>query len=225
MNPAPALLEAREVTKRYAGRREGGTTALHGVSLAVPRGAFAVLSGPSGGGKTTLLSLLGALDTPTTGAVLFDGRDLSGVSEAERSRVRRRIGFVFQSTPTIRGLPVWQNVTYALVPTGVGARARRDRAHALLARVGLSSLLDERPTALSGGELQRVGIARALAADPVALLADEPTSSLDRASGEAIAALLADVHRAGPTVVVATHDPRILSLATTSFVLDAGRLA
>ena len=224
MSDQTPLFEFRAVTKRYLGRRSAETVALAGVTLSIPRGAFVVVSGPSGGGKTTLLSLLGALDVPTEGSVHFEGRDLSGVSEAERSRVRRRIGFVFQSSPMIRGLSVWQNVTYGLIPTGVDPAQRRKRAATLLDRMGLSTVLDERPAALSGGELQRVGIARALAGDPVALLADEPTSNLDRASSDAIVALLADTHRAGTTVVVVTHDPRFTPLATRSFALDGGRL-
>ena len=125
----------------------------------------------------------------------------------------------------IRRLPAWENVTYPLVPLGVSSSARRERAAALLARVGVPALLDKRPETMSGGELQRVGLARALVADPAVLLADEPTSNLDPRSAEEIASLLAGLNAQGMTVVAATHDPRLLALAGTAYALEAGRLA
>jgi putative ABC transport system ATP-binding protein len=124
----------------------------------------------------------------------------------------------------LRGLPVWENVALPLVPVGVPRRARRERAEALLARVGLSDRGTARPETLSGGESQRAALARALVLDPVAVLADEPTSNLDRASGTALAELLAGLHASGTTLLVATHDPRLLALAGTTHVLEAGRL-
>jgi putative ABC transport system ATP-binding protein len=217
------LLEARAVSKSWR-RGDRVVTALDAVSLAVPRGAFAALTGPSGSGKSTLLALLGALDRPTAGTARFEGRDLGAISEAERTRTRRRIGFVFQAFPMLRGLPVWENVALPLVPAGTPRRSRRERAAALLSRVGLSDRVDARPETLSGGESQRAGLARALVLEPVAVLADEPTSNLDRASGAAIADLLAGLHAAGTTVLVATHDPRLLAVAGTTHELDAGRL-
>lgn len=220
---AAAMLEARGVSKRHAGRGPTESVALADVSLVVARGAFVAVTGPSGCGKTTLLALLGALDRPTSGQIRFEGELLDDASEAHRSRVRRRIGFVFQNSPMMRALPVWENVAYPLIPTGVDARARRERAHACLARVGIASLIDRRPEELSGGELQRVGIARALVARPSAVLADEPTSNLDRASAEAVASILAAIHREGTTVLVATHDVRLIALATTVVELEAGR--
>ena len=224
MTAASPLFEARAVGKRW--RADGSeSAALVDVSLSIPRGAFAAITGPSGSGKSTLLALLGALDRPSTGAVLFDGQDTTEVSESERTRIRRRIGFVFQSFPMIRRLPVWENVTYPLVPSGASSAVRRKRAEKLLARVGAGALLDKRPETLSGGECQRVGLARALVADPAALLADEPTSNLDPRSAEAVAAILASLHAAGSTVVVATHDPRLISLASTVYELESGRLA
>ena len=219
-----AMLEARSLSKRHAGRGSGASVALDCVSIAVPRGAFLAVTGPSGCGKTTLLAMLGALDRPTSGSVWFEGEDLEDASEAHRARVRRRIGFVFQSSPMIRGLPVWENVTYPLIPTAVNAGARRERAAACLARVGLSHMLYRRPEELSGGELQRVGIARALIAHPSAVLADEPTSNLDQKSGGVVATILREIHREGTTILVATHDARLVSLATTVVELEAGRL-
>lgn len=182
------------------------------------------MTGPSGGGKTTLLSLLVALERPTSGVVRVDGADLGAASEAERSRVRRRVGFAFQGAPQVRRLPVWENVTLALVPTGVGAAARRARAAEVLARVGLGALLDERPERLSGGELQRVALARALVTSPPVLVADEPTSNLDRASAGVVLDVLRAEHARGTTVLVATHDPALLALATATYAMEAGRL-
>jgi len=225
MNEPAPLLEARDVTRRFHAGTSREVRALEGVSLAVPRGGFLALAGPSGCGKTTLLSLLAALDRPTSGSVRFDGESLDGASQAELSRVRRRFGLVFQDSPMLRRLPVWENVAYPLVPRGVAARARRDRAAGLLERVGLAAAIDKRPEELSGGELQRVGVARALVAEPDALLADEPTSNLDDASARAVADLLDGAHASGCAVIVATHDPRILSRAAVVLRLEAGRLA
>ncbi len=197
----------------------GDVRALDGISLAVERGAFLAVTGPSGRGKTTLLALLGALDRPTSGLVLFDGEDLGGASEPHRSRVRRRLGIVFQSSPMIERLPLWENVTYPLVPRGVPTRERRRLAKALLERVGIVGRDAARPEELSGGERQRVGVARALAADPEAILADEPTSDLDRGTAEAVVALLREFHASGRTVIVATHDPVLEALATRTLRL------
>ncbi|MFI5403310.1 MAG: ABC transporter ATP-binding protein [Planctomycetota bacterium] len=212
--------EVRDATRMFRDVR-----ALNPVSLSVPRGAFLAVTGPSGCGKTTLLALLGALDRPTLGTVLFDGKDLGGAPEPERSRVRRRLGIVFQSSPMIRGLPLWENVTWPLVPRGVPARERRRIAAALLERVGIARRDGARPEELSGGERQRVGIARALAADPEAILADEPTSDLDRETAKAVVALLREFHASGRTVVVATHDPAVEALATVTCRLRDGRIA
>jgi putative ABC transport system ATP-binding protein len=219
------FLELREATRRYPAARGGEVSALDRVSLSVEPGSFVAVAGPSGGGKTTLLGLLALLDRPTEGRVLLEGRDLSEVSEAERSRMRRRIGVVFQATPSIRGLPVWENVAYPLVPLGVAGRERRARAAAVLEQVGIGGFLDQRPEDLSGGELQRMGIARALVGEPRALVADEPTSNLDPASAAAVGAILRAVHARGATVVVATHAPDLLEVAGRVHVLEAGRLA
>jgi putative ABC transport system ATP-binding protein len=214
------ILEAHDVSRAFRGIR-----ALDGVSLAVPRGAFVAVTGPSGCGKTTLLSLLGALDRPTGGSVRFEGADSGGASEPERSRIRRKLGIVFQSSPMIPLLPLWENVTWPLVPRGVPARERRRIAGALLERVGIRGRDSARPEELSGGERQRAGVARALVGDPVAILADEPTSDLDRETAAAVVALLREFHASGRTVVAATHDPAVESLATMTLRLIAGRVA
>ena len=208
MNETPAF-EVRDAARVFRAGRGKVIRALDGLSLSIPRGAFLAVTGPSGGGKTTLLALLGALDRPTQGSVLFDGSDIGSASESERSRVRRRLGIVFQQAHMIRGLPLWENVTYPLIPRGVRAPERRKIAAELLARVGIGGREGSSPEELSGGERQRVGIARALAADPEVLLADEPTSDLDRETGEA----------------VATHDPALEALATERCRLRDGRVA
>jgi putative ABC transport system ATP-binding protein len=215
--------EARDL-RRVFRSATGEVRALDGVSLSVARGAFLVVTGPSGGGKTTLLSLLAALDRPTGGVVLFDDEDLGGAPEPQRARVRRRLGIVFQASPMIPGLPLWENVTYPLVPRGMPSRERRRIAAALLERVGIAHRDRARPEELSGGERQRVGIARALAGDPEAILADEPTSDLDRDTAAAVVALLREVHASGRTVVVATHDEDLEALATATCRLRGGRV-
>lgn len=218
------LFETHAVSRVF---RSGAGTRVHAledVTLTVPRGAFLAVTGPSGGGKTTLLTLLAALDRPTSGTVRFDDRDLRRASEGERSRVRRRLGIVFQHAPMIRGLPLWENVTYPLVPRGVRTAQRRKAGAALLERVGIAGREDARPEELSGGERQRVGVARALVADPEALVADEPTSDLDEESAAVVNALFREIHAAGKTVVVASHDQALLALATDTCRLRRGRV-
>lgn len=222
---ATSHLEARAVSKRFHPGTAAEVAALTDVSLQVARGSFVALTGPSGGGKTTLLSILGALDRPSAGVAMLSGTDLVRASDAERARLRRRLGFVFQSSPMLRGLAAWENATYPLVPMGTSRASRRARAVELFARVGLDALLEKKPEELSGGELQRVGIARALVAEPEAVLADEPTSHLDRFNAEAVTRLLEEIHAAGATVVVATHDERLLRCATATYEIVGGRLA
>jgi putative ABC transport system ATP-binding protein len=219
-----ASLEARSVRKLFRAGTRAEVRALDGVSLVIPAGCFAVLTGPSGSGKTTLLALLGALDRPTAGQALFDGADLATLSDTALARVRRRVGLILQSYALLPGLPVWENVTYALVPRGVPPRRRWEVARALLARLGLEGRLLDRARDLSGGEQQRVAAARALAGEPEVLLADEPTSNLDEASAAVLRELLGEQHRAGKTVVVSTHDARLLALGQRHFELVGGRL-
>src|SRR2546425_5347482 len=177
------ILEVQQLCKFYGSGTAAEVRALEDVSLAVPPGAFVVLTGPSGSGKTTLLALLGGLERPTRGRVFFAGRDLGDCSDVELARIRRRVGFIFQDFALIGGLPVWENITYPLIPRGVSRRQRWQRAQELLSRFGLSDKLSRRPRELSGGEQQRVSVARALAGQPEVLLADEPTSNLDDQSG------------------------------------------
>lgn len=219
-----AFLEAREVCKFYRAGASSEVRALDGVSLSVERGAFAALTGPSGSGKTTLLALLGALDRVTRGQILFDGRDLGAASDTALARLRRRAGFIFQDYALIANLSVWENITYPLIPRGVSRTERQERARALLARLGIPDKFAARPRELSGGEQQRVAVARALVGEPEALFADEPTSNLDRASANALLAILRDFHARGGTIVVSTHDPHLVALATQVVELRGGKV-
>jgi putative ABC transport system ATP-binding protein len=219
-----SILEARQLCKFYRAGSTAEVRALQDVSLEVPAGSFTLLTGPSGSGKTTLLALLGGLERPTRGQVLFAGRDLSACSDVELARLRRRMGFVFQDFALVPGLPAWENVTYPLIPRGVSRAERFRRARELLGGFGLADKLAARPPELSGGEQQRVAVARALAGRPEVLLADEPTSNLDEESGRAVVDLLRQAHGEGTTVVVSSHDPRLVAVAARVCELGAGRL-
>jgi putative ABC transport system ATP-binding protein len=214
------LLEARGVSK-WLGRSRA--PALRDITLSIPAGSWTLITGPSGSGKTTLLSLLGALDRPSEGQVLFEGEDLSDYSDLALARVRRRMSFIFQDFGLIPRLPVWENVTYPLVPRGVAGAARRKLAKDVLARVGLAGYEERPPEELSGGERQRVAAARAMAANPTVVFADEPTSHLDSESAELVWQALASMHSEGVTVVVSSHAPDPLRTQLT-FELRRGEL-
>jgi len=202
------VVRLSNVTKTY----ESGRTveALSDVSLSLPAGTYTAVMGPSGSGKSTLLNLVGGLDTPTTGTVSLDGRDLAALSEPERARTRgRTVGFVFQTFNLMPRLTAVENVALPLVFQGVDRGERRERAAELLDDVGLGDRLDHEPAELSGGQRQRVAIARALSADPALLLADEPTGNVDTETGERIMSLFADLHAAGNTILLVTHERRI----------------
>ena len=188
----------------------GVVEALAGVSLSLPRGSYTAVMGPSGSGKSTLLNLVGGLDTATEGTVTVGGRDLSAATENERAAIRgSRVGFVFQTFNLMPRLTAVENVAMPLVFDGWDRGERRERAQGLLADVGLGDRLDHKPTELSGGQRQRVAIARALAPDPEVVLADEPTGNVDTETGERIMALLDDLHDAGNTILLVTHERRI----------------
>jgi putative ABC transport system ATP-binding protein len=210
-----SLLEARNVSRCFRQGTKEEVWGLRQVSLVVPQGSFCALSGPSGCGKTTLLGLLGALDRPTSGQVIFDGCDLGTCSDVELARVRRRLGFVFQNFGLIAHLPVWENITYPLVPRGISRVNRWETARTLSARFGIAAALRKTPEELSAGEQQRVAVARALATNPEVLLADEPTSNLDRGTAETLLSCFREFHSSGGTLVVATHDPVLIRLASS----------
>jgi putative ABC transport system ATP-binding protein len=201
-----AMYELKDVRRVY--RTGGGdVAALDGVSLTIEPGEFMAVEGPSGSGKSTLLQLLGALDRPTSGSLLFDGRELSGLDDRSLTRVRSSdIGFVFQSFNLIPTLTAAENVEAATVPLVKDRAARRARAALLLERVGLAGRAEHLPSLLSGGEQQRVAIARAMANEPRVILADEPTGNLDSTTAEEVVATLRSLsEEQGVTVIVVTH--------------------
>jgi putative ABC transport system ATP-binding protein len=220
------VYELRNVSRTYT---LGGVQvgAVREVDLALVAGESAAIVGPSGSGKTTLLQLLGALDRPTHGELLFEGRDIGSLGDGALSALRlSALGFVFQQFNLIPTLTAAQNVEIALAPTGTGRAERRERVHGLLASVGLAERADHVPGKLSGGEQQRVAIARALANDPHVLLADEPTGNLDSTTGAEIMDLLlslsSDEERR--TVVVVTHDPEVARRAQHVVRMRDGRI-
>jgi putative ABC transport system ATP-binding protein len=218
------LFETRDVTRVYRRGSARALRALDGVTLAIEERTCCALTGPSGSGKSTLLSLLGAMERPTAGEVRCRGQSLAGLSDVGLARIRRRFGFVFQNFSLLPKLPVWDNVTYPLIPRGVGRAERIRTARELLDPLDLADRLHDLAGTLSGGEQQRVALARALAVEPEAVLADEPTSQLDRENAERLAKSFEQLLARGVTVVISTHDPRLIALATQVVELEAGRL-
>ncbi len=218
------MLELRGITRAYelGGERAG----VFDVSLSVPAGTLAVLAGPSGSGKTTLLQVAGLLDPADSGEVLLEGRTVSALPERERCDLRlRRLGFVFQTFNLVPVLSALENVMLPLQLQGEPERAAKDRAAALLERVGLVDRLQHRPGQLSGGQQQRTAIARALVSDPVLVLADEPTANLDHAHGGPLMDLMAELSRErGVSFLAASHDPAVIQRADLVFRLRDGRL-
>ncbi|MDX2524121.1 ABC transporter ATP-binding protein [Streptomyces europaeiscabiei] len=213
------------VTKRYKRGKET-IEALRGIDLVIEDGDQLVIQGPTGGGKSTLLQMIGALDRPSEGSVELDGVDLASISEAKLTRVRaEKIGIIFQAFNLIPTLTAQENVETALVPLGVKARERRERAAEALRSVGLGERLTHAPSELSGGQQQRVAIARALVKRPKVLLADEPTGNLDEGTRDEIMALLEGLWREqGLTFVLVTHDSSIARRAPRLATIKAGQL-
>ena len=200
--------------------------ALAGVDLTIPRRTFTLIMGPSGSGKSTLLHLIGGLDRPTHGQIFVDGREVDNLDENELAVFRRKmVGFIFQSFNLIPSMTALENVALPLRFTHTRRRERFERAAELLKKVGLEERARHRPIELSGGEQQRVAIARALVNQPHLILADEPTGNLDTASGESIMELLAALHREGATVMVVSHDTRLVNYATRVVNILDGRIA
>ncbi len=219
------LYELSGVSKRYTKGR-ASVEALAGVDLGIAEGEFLAIQGSTGSGKTTLLQLLGAMDRPSTGVLRYDGHDLATMSEAGLSELRSRsYGFIFQSFNLIPTLSAQENVETALVPWGVSGVERRRRARAALAGVGLAERAGHIPSELSGGEQQRVGIARALVREPRVILADEPTGNLDERTRDDIVGLLEQLWRErGQTLIIVTHDSWVASRASQRLWLDAGKV-
>lgn len=218
------LIDMRHVCKRYdAG--DHTVHALEDICFSVQKGEMVAILGPSGSGKSTLMNLLGCLDTPTEGEYRLAGHTVSRMGERELSAIRNRtVGFVFQGFHLLPGLSALENVELPLVYRGMPEKQRRAAAEDSLRRVGLADRLHHRPSQLSGGQQQRVAIARAIAGQPPMLLADEPTGNLDTASGREVMGLLRQLHAAGHTVVLITHDPRIGESCPRRVLIKDGRL-
>ena len=223
-HPAPGVIELSDVTKVY---RVGEVTvdALRGVNLRVDEGEFVAVTGPSGSGKTTLLSILGCLDRPTSGSYRLVGHEVSQLNETVRAKLRgRRIGVVFQAYNLLPHSSAFENVELPLVYAGIHARKRSALVREALAQVGLSERARHRPSQLSGGEQQRVGIARALVVRPAVLLADEPTGNLDSKSADDVLAVLDRVNGEGTTIVMITHSNDVAAHASRTIRIRDGQL-
>jgi putative ABC transport system ATP-binding protein len=208
-----SVIALQNVTKVYQ-TGSISVAALRGVSITIDSGEYVAIVGPSGSGKSTLMHILGCLDTPTAGTFHLAGEDVSHMSEEALALVRnRRIGFVFQQFNLLASMTAWQNVELPLAYAGVHRAERKDRAMAALAKVGLAGRVQHRPGELSGGQQQRVAVARALVTEPDLILADEPTGNLDSVSADDVLGLMNELHEAGRTLVLITHDVGVASAA------------
>ena len=225
MSDFTLFLQAESLRKEY---RQGqkALEVLRGVDLTIRRGEFIAVMGPSGSGKSTLLHVLGGLDRPTSGTITVEGREITALDQDALCRYRReRVGFIFQSFQLLATMSARDNVAFPMVFTGVPRAERNERADKLLAEVGLADRAHHKPGELSGGEQQRVAIARSLANSPDLLLADEPTGNLDSATGTEVMTLLKRLHQDGHTLIIVTHDDRIARHAQRVLRMLDGRWA
>jgi putative ABC transport system ATP-binding protein len=224
MSDAPPLIGLSGLSKVFY-TDEVETHALSGVHLTIEKGEYVAIAGPSGCGKSTLLSILGLLDTPTSGSYVLNGQSVAGLDARQRARIRNReIGFIFQSFNLIGDLTVFENVELPLTYRGLPAAERCTMVTAALERVGMSHREKHLPSQLSGGQQQRVAVARALVGRPSVLLADEPTGNLDSKNGQAVMDLMSELHADGATICMVTHDPRFADCANRSVHLFDGRV-
>ena len=220
--------EATIVTQNLKRRYEMGGEVIHalrGIDLQIDHGEYVAVMGPSGSGKSTLMNMIGCLDTPDDGQYWLNGKLVSTMNDRELARVRNReVGFVFQTFNLLARANALHNVEMPLIYGGMKRRERLERAGAALARVGLTDRMSHRPTEMSGGQRQRVAVARALVTEPSILLADEPTGNLDTATGEGIMALFDELHAAGHTIILVTHEANVAAHAERSIILRDGSI-
>ncbi|HEV2903707.1 MAG TPA: ABC transporter ATP-binding protein [Pyrinomonadaceae bacterium] len=222
--PVSPLIRLENVTKIFY-TDELETHALSAVGFEIAAGEFVSIAGPSGCGKSTLLSILGLLDTPTAGQYWLSGEAVADLPMSERARIRnRQVGFIFQSFNLVGDLNVFENVELPLTYRGMDRAERKQRVMQALEKVGMAHRAKHLPAQLSGGQQQRVAVARAIAGEPAILLADEPTGNLDSANGEAVMKLLTDLHQAGSTICMVTHDQRYAGQASKEIHLFDGRV-
>jgi putative ABC transport system ATP-binding protein len=225
MMTTETIIQIEELTKIFY-TDEIETHALSGIHLSINRGEYVAMSGPSGCGKSTLLSIIGLLDTPTSGRYTLNGKEVANLNFADRSRIRNQeIGFIFQSFNLIGDLTVAENVELPLTyRAGMPSAERKRRVQESLERVNMAHRMRHYPAQLSGGQQQRVAVARALAGSPSILLADEPTGNLDSKNGEAVMKLLQELHQEGATICMVTHDPRFAAHAERQIHLFDGKV-
>jgi putative ABC transport system ATP-binding protein len=219
-----AMIFMRGIRKSYStGRLE--VEALRGIDLDIGGNDYVAVVGPSGSGKSTLMNIIGCLDTPTAGEYVLSGENVAGLDRNRLAEIRNRhIGFVFQNFNLLPYASALENVELPLLFAGVATRERKQRAEEMLRRVDLADRMDHKPTELSGGQMQRVAIARALVNSPAIVLADEPTGNLDSASGQGIVGLFRELHGAGQTIVMITHDQAVARLASRIVQIRDGQI-
>lgn len=222
--PFSPIIYLEDVTRIFRNGAEEARV-LDRIDLEIHAGEYALILGPSGCGKSTLLAIMGLMDSPTTGVYCFDSKPVHAMSASERARIRSQdVGFVFQNFNLIGDMTIFENVEQPLVYQKMKTSARRDRVNEILEKVGLADQARRRPSQLSGGQQQKVAVARALVARPRILLADEPTGNLDSASGEAVMHMLRQIHEEGTTICMVTHDPRFARMADRLIHMLDGRL-
>ncbi len=225
MSTTQSLIQLKDLSKVFY-TEELETHALSGIDIDVAKGEFVSIAGPSGCGKTTLLSILGLLDSPTSGEYLLDGNPVATLTAGERARIRNQsIGFIFQAFNLIGDLTVYENVELPLTYRGMASGERKERVQEALERVGMAHRINHYPSQLSGGQQQRVAVARAIVGKPLILLADEPTGNLDSKNGGAVMDLLKELHNDGATICMVTHDPRYAHVAERTIYLFDGKTA
>lgn len=223
---AETLLKLENVWKKYKLAKDGELSILKGINLEIILGSFATIMGPSGSGKSTLMYLLGLLDMPSEGKIYLEGQDISKLSEDKLAEVRgKKIGFIFQQFNLLQNLTALENVMLPMIFQGVPEEQRRERAKALLDSVDLGHRIAHKPTEMSGGEQQRIAIARSLVNNPEIIIADEPTGNLDSTTGKTVMEILTKLHKEQEkTIIVVTHDPNIASYSQNIIHIQDGQI-